>query len=400
MKLKKAIGNILHARPFEPGHARFYLTQVANRERNARGGLTDADHLRATADWLRHAQDSQSDGGFSGRYKLHAGWTSSYPETTGYIIPTCLALAEEYGDREWEDRASRANDFLLRLQLDDGAFPGGEVAENTSEPSPFNTAQILNGLTAWAKHSGDLETQEAAARAAKWLISVQDDDGAFRKYFYWDQPSAYSAHLSCWIAEYGVAFGDEGAKQAAARHLDWTLGLQQENGWFERSGFSEEHHQARTAPTHTIAYTIWGVLLNGILLGREDAIDAAQTATEAVMRRTELSKTLPGMLDADWKSAHGPQCLTGNAQMALIMFELYRQRGDLRLVSTACKLIDLVKRAQDMGNVNSGIRGGVAGSDPVWGLYLFHALPNWAAKFFIDALLDKKKTLAAIEAGA
>jgi methionyl-tRNA formyltransferase len=41
-----------------------------------------------------------------------------------------------------------------------------------------------------------------------------------------------------------------------------------------------------------------------------------------------------------------------------------------------------------------GIRGGVPGSDPIWGDYLYMALPSWGAKFLIDALLAKHGVLS------
>ncbi|WOE74411.1 prenyltransferase/squalene oxidase repeat-containing protein [Alterisphingorhabdus coralli] len=397
---KRAIGNMLHARLMQPGHRQFYLAQVADHGRNAAMGYSDEDHLRAAADWLRAAQDSQSDGGFSGRYKLDKGWTSSYPETTGYLIPTCLALAERLSEPEWGERAARAMEFLLGLQLENGAFPGGEVAENTVEPSPFNTAQILNGLNIWAAEKKDADARSAAERAAAWLVSVQDDDGAFRQHFYLNQPSAYAAHLSCWLAEYGVLFDDKAARKAAEKHLDWVLALQdKDTGFFARSGFYGADHDNGTAVTHTIAYTIWGVLLNGLLLGREDAVDAAELAAAKIMERMEILKFLPGRLNSRWRIDERAQCLTGNAQMALIWLRLYDERGDLRFVNAACRAIDLVKQAQPMDNPNPGLRGGVAGSFPVWGGYIFHAVPNWAAKFFIDALMHKERVLTALENG-
>lgn len=398
---KRAVGNMLHARLTEPGHRQFYLAQIADHGRNAAMGYGDEDHLRAAATWLQAAQDSQNDGGFSGRYKLDKGWTSSYPETTGYIIPTCLKLAKRLNAPEWQDRAAKAMDFLLALQLDNGAFPGGEVAENTDAPSPFNTAQILNGLNIWGATQADAKAVEAAARAAAWLISVQDDDGAFRQHFYYNRPSAYSAHLSCWLAQYGVMFDDRAARDGAEKHLDWTLALQdKDTGFFARSGFFEADHENGTAVTHTIAYTIWGVLLNGLLLGREDAVDAAQLAATKIMERLEILKFLPGRFNSRWRIDERAQCLTGNAQMALIWLRLYDERGDLRFVNAACRALDQVKQAQPMDNPNPGLHGGIAGSYPVWGSYIFHGLPNWAAKFFIDALLHKEQVLARLEGEA
>lgn len=113
------------------GANREYLLQgVYHRRRNADRGYADHAHLVAAANWLERAQDASGDGGVSGRYFLNRGWSSSYPETTGYILPTFLALEEELGEQRFRARARQGLEFLLALQLESGAFPGGEVAEN------------------------------------------------------------------------------------------------------------------------------------------------------------------------------------------------------------------------------------------------------------------------------
>src|SRR5947209_3043523 len=47
--------------------------------------------------WLCAAQDfsASADGGVARHYSLVAGWGESYPETTGYIVPTLLMCARE-----------------------------------------------------------------------------------------------------------------------------------------------------------------------------------------------------------------------------------------------------------------------------------------------------------------
>ncbi len=67
----------------------------------------------------------------------------------------------------------------------------------------------------------------AAGRAVQWLLSVQDPDGAFRRYTYEDRAGTYSAHLACWLAEWGDYAADRAALAAAGRHLDWTLAHRQ-----------------------------------------------------------------------------------------------------------------------------------------------------------------------------
>jgi hypothetical protein len=381
-------------RPWVAGHPAFLLGQVFGRRRNAQRGFSDGGHLRAAAQWLKAAQDSQNDGGIAGRYRLDRGWTSSYPETTGYLVPTLLALSEVFPESGFSERARRAVRFLLSVQLPEGGFPGLEIAANRTAPSVFNTGQILHGLTAWHRATGDVAARLAAVRAAQWLMTAQDGDGAFRRHTYQDNACTYTAHLACWLAEWGEHAGDDAALAAASRHLDWTLGHRRANDWIGLAGFDREQHHADEAFTHSLAYTIAGVLSTAETLGRSEGIATAAAAAERVARRLELSNFLPGMIGGDWSGRSRYACLTGNCQMALIWFRLHRRSANPHFVDAALKAIDLVKLAQPMRNRNPGLFGGIPGSDPVHGDYIEGALPNWAVKFFIDALLEKRRVLA------
>src|SRR5438128_5212353 len=388
------VGRAWDGRVWRPEHARLFWFQVAGRNRNRTAGLTDHDHLVAAAHWLGRAQDASPDGGVCGRYLVHRGWTSSYPETTGYIVPTFLGLARELGDRRFEDRAARCVEFLLGLQLPTGAFPAGEVHENTNRPSVFNTAQILGGLVAWHASSRDPRALAAAHRAADWLVSVQDADGAWRHDVYGGVAATYHAHASCWLAEFADSSGEPSHRDAAARHLEWVLRhYDSRTGWFDLAGFTAGEHAARRAVTHAIGYTLWGVLRTSEILGRGDGAAAVERAAVGIARRLQLTGRLPGVLDHRWRGHADYACLTGNAQMALVWLRLYRRRGDAALLNGALKALDLVKRAQPMHVCDGNIRGGIPGSDPIWGEYLYNAFPNWAAKFFVDALLEKERVL-------
>jgi len=387
------------ARAWRPSHAAALYYNVAFRRRNELRRFDDRHHLEAAAGWLARAQDATGDGGIAGRYRLDRGWTASYPETTGYIIPTFLALESEGGLVGFRDRARRCAEFLLGVQLESGAFPGLEITENRERPSVFNTAQILNGLVAWHRASGDDRALAAAHRAANWLVDTQDADGAWRVHLYGSgRPYTYMAHAGCWLAEFGEYVGHDRSLRAAGRHLEWVLGhVDEKTGWIDDCGF-EEDQAARRAVTHTIAYTIWGVLLTSRILNHTRGLDVARTAATAIARRLELSRWLPGKLDANWKGAAPFGCMTGNAQMALIWLEFHRLESDPTLLSAACKALDLVKRAQPMMSSNPGILGGIPGSDPIWGDYITLAFPNWAPKFFIDALMAKRRALQSITA--
>lgn len=398
---RDAVGLWTEAKVWRPRNARLLLADTVGRDRRGRHADRDDDRVRAAASWLGTAQDATTDGGVVGRYHIATGWTSSYPETTGYLIPTLLELAREPGLGSLEARARRAFEFLLPLQLDSGAFPGGEVHENRSKPSIFNSAQIINGLVAWHRHSGDERALGAARRAGDWLVEMLDDDGAWRRHTYIGLPVAYAAHASCWLAELGAHTGESRYLDGARRHLEWVLSLADPStGWIDKAGFWPEQHERREGHTHTIAYTIWGVLYTAGVLGHARGLAAAERAALGVLRRLELSRWLPGELDSRWRGRANYACITGNAQMALIWMRLHEQGGDLRFANAALRAIDLVKRAQVMSTADPSVYGAVPGSDPVWGGYITLAYPNWAAKFFVDALLAKRRMLERIEHAA
>lgn len=385
---------VLRSAPWRPGNARVLADQVIHRARNRHAGFRDADHLFAAARWLARAQDVTGDGGVSGRYLLRGGWTSSYPETTGYLIPTFIALSQELQADEYRERARRCVDFLASVRLPGGAFPGGEIGENRTQPSVFNTAQIVHGLVEWHRATGEQRAIDMAIDAGNWLVSRLDADGAWRTHVYLGTPVAYAAHASCWLAQLGATVREPRFSEAAVRNMEWVLSLQDPaSGWFDRAGWDEREFDERYAETHTIAYTIWGVLYTALTCGHQAGLAAARRAAVSVARRLELSRRLPGKLDAQWKPRARYQCLTGNAQMALIWMRLDEHECNPMLVNAAFKAIDQVKAAQSMANPDPGIRGGVPGSDPIWGDYISYALPNWAAKFYIDALLAKKAAL-------
>ena len=79
--------------------------------------------------WLCHAQDHSTtkDGGVSYGYSLRSGWGPSYPETTGYIIPTLLAFGENKNNEALMQRSRKMLDWLVRIQFPEGGFQGGKI---------------------------------------------------------------------------------------------------------------------------------------------------------------------------------------------------------------------------------------------------------------------------------
>ena len=63
-----------------------------------------------------------------------------------------------------------------------------------------------------------------------------------------------------------------------------------------------------------------------------------------------------------------------------------------RLLEVANRFL---KVTQNLESTDPGIRGGIAGSNPVHGEYGTYQHLNWAAKYFIDALIAQEQRWAA-----
>ena len=66
----------------------------------------------------------------------------------------------------------------------------------------------------------------------------------------------------------------------------------------------------------------------------------------------------------------------------------------MRIQAAIVRALDCVMSTQDVAARDPGIRGGIKGSHPVWGRYAPMSLPNWAAKFFVDAMWLREDLMA------
>ena len=121
-----------------------------------------------------------------------------------------------------------------------------------------------------------------------------------------------------------------------------------------------------------------------------EAKGAARRTALALAAVQRDDGSLAGRYDASWRPAAAWSCLTGNAQMALVWQRLAQLEGRADLREAAGKAIRHVCATQDLDTEDGGVRGGVAGSFPIWGEYGRYEYLNWAAKFLLDALLCER----------
>lgn len=335
--------------------------------------------------WLGRAQDRSAsvDGGVARHYSLIDGWGTSYPETTGYIIPTLLEYACLAGKEEPRDRARRMLDWLLSIQFPDGGFQAGPIGAEPKVPTVFNTGQVLLGLAAGVKEFGDDRYHSAMVRAADWLVEHQDPDGCWRLFpspFAKPGERTYDTHVAWGLMEAARLEPTKPYDKAALANVRWALGHQRDNGWFADCCLTDPDQPL----THTIGYTVRGVLEAYRFSGDPVFLDAGRRTADALARVIGKDGFLAGRLDASWQGTVPWGCLTGTVQIAICWMMLYRDTGDSRYWEGASRANQYVRRTVRVDGPPE-TRGAVKGSFPVDGGYCTYQYPNWACKFFIDA---------------
>jgi hypothetical protein len=128
-----------------------------------------------------------------------------------------------------------------------------------------------------------------------------------------------------------------------------------------------------------------------MLLDDSRYVDAARRCADAMLLHLADNGHLPSMVTADGAPAANSCCLTGNCQLAIVWARLHASVGGKNYRMGTVRALDRVMATQDLDADDPGIRGGIKGSQPVWGRYAPMSLPNWAAKFFVDAMWLRKE---------
>lgn len=347
--------------------------------------------MRLAVAWLLRAQRAAGDGGVALGYfpcgDRSAAWRPSYPETTGYIITSLLAYSRRTGDAAAAEAAMRMADWERAVQMASGAVQGGEVCHPKHQTAAaFNTGMVLDGWCSAYLYSGDAKILEAARRAADFLIQDLDEQGFFQTngaFVSTGEIKTYTCLCAWAIHRFGDIVDDNSYRRAAVRSIEAALRQQQPNGWFAHNCLNRSE-----APlTHTIGYTLQGILEVGILAGRRDFIAAVERTLAQVLAKKAASGYLPGRFYADWEPACFSSCLTGAAQIAIVCYRYANHTGNLVYRQHADELLNFLKVCQQMQSVDTDMVGALAGSYPLFGGYMRAGYPNWATKYYVDALM-------------
>lgn len=351
---------------------------------------SDQEHLEATLAWLSLAQDVTKSGGVSAAYDLaRQRWSPAYRETTGYIIETFLNYYHTTKQEKFLTRAIHMGHWELQVQCPDGAF--GEIRKDqTVGKKIFNTGQVLIGLLALFEETHDRQYLESALKAADWLLAQQESDGSWIN-FTTQGKKTYHTRVAWPLAHLAQLVKNPRYATAAEKQIRWSLSQQQENFWFDQTSLSPDN----SPWTHLIAYTLSGLLEYYQQLTEKDEkmFRSFYKPAEKLLDIFAANKYqfLPASFDRNWQSQDRHTCLTGDAQIAIVWFQIYDLTQEERFRHGAEKIVEMIKTTQFTQTDQDILNGGIFGSYPLAGDYgPFHLL-NWGAKFFADALLLKQQ---------
>lgn len=397
--IKSKIVKTIHAPPFIYFTGWEVLVESFKDMLGVRPGHSDDNevHLAELAAWLCRAQDATPDRGVSRSYSLvykpffdKRKWFGSYPETTGYIVPTLFDYFHFTGKDEFKRRALEMAAWETSIQMPEGAVMGGTV-DFRPTPAVFNTGQVIFGWLRAHRETGDVAHLESARRAGDYLVSSQDAQGFWAKgssTFASAGSTVYNTRVAWALALLASVTGDQRYADAAVRKVEWALSRQHANGWFADNCLSD----AQRPLVHTIAYAIQGVLETGVALDNAHYIERAAVAAEALAAAQQEDGRLAGRYDSQWQPGAAWSCLTGNSQMSIIWSRLHQLGVCSGTDEAASKANEFMRSTINLRTSSPGRRGGVKGAYPVYGAYGEFEYLNWAVKFTMDALLLELKS--------
>ncbi len=277
----------------------------------------------------------------------------AYPEVTGYYIPTLIRWG-------YKELALGYAKWLCSIQHDDGSW----YDTMGKEPYIFDTAQILKGLI--AIYNFDKNVELNIRRGCDWIISCMSSNGKLvtPSTEEWGKDGSCSdlIHTYCIspIIEAGKIFKCERYLEAANKMVNYYI-TERRNEILNFNLLS-----------HFYAYVMEAMI----------DIGHSELAEEAMNKIAVLQKdsgAVPAYNNVDWV------CSTGIFQMAIVWFRLGNIERGNRAFEYACKL----------QNESGGWYGSYVSEDNANEINTYFPAGeiSWAVKYFLDALYYKNLAL-------
>jgi hypothetical protein len=115
-------------------------------------------------------------------------------------------------------------------------------------------------------------------------------------------------------------------------------------------------------------------------------VDAAIESAQMLGQQVKPDGFLAGRFSTSWDARMDGSCLTGAAQLGIVLGRLVEEYDLNEHLETMWRLADFLVWAQDLNGIGEDRRGALAGSFPIWGSYAPLRYPCWATKYLVDFL--------------
>ena len=342
-------------------------------ERPKRKSQDLAVHLDAAVQWLCRAQDAAGDGGVARSYSLvynpyfkRKGWIPSYPETTGYIIPTLFDYARLARRQDIADRAVRMAEWECAVQMDSGRRAGrhhrpeadtghlqhgpGDLRLAAGLPRRRATTAILRSAVRAGPVPGRAPEQGRGVAQEPFTFASS------RMLFY-----TYNTRTAWALLLLSAVARDRRFRDAAVRNIEFSLRQQRENGWFESNCLRDPAQPL----LHTIAYAIRGrARIGHPAATRSGTSVRARKAADAASRpAADATEAWRAASIEQWKPTVSWSCLTGRRADGGHLGQAVP--GHRRGNATATAMVRANSYLRSVQLLETGIRtsyGGITGS--------------------------------------
>ena len=336
----------------------------------------DWKHIDNAVDWLLNSQENVGNTGYAHSYHFIYGWQESYPETTGYIIPTLLEIYKITNDEKIYNSVKLAVEWLKNIQNQDGSF--NDLQGNKQI---FDVGQILIGFNYIYEYFPEFNIENNLLNAMQWLCSVQNDDGSFTKYSYNNIPHTYYSRVGAAILKSGDLLNNDDTKVYGMKNIYWTISNQLENGFFKFSSFSKHDPYL-----HTMVYILEGLLDAYAITSKKKILESILKFSSKLLDTSKRDTILYSQYDENYICTNKEYCMTGLSQWTGVCYRIFKITNNKEYKIDGDKTLKYVKSKQ-IFSINKKINGGITGSFPLNGKYMKYSIPNWGLKFYLDSLL-------------
>ena len=210
-----------------------------------------------------------------------------YTEITGYGTSLLAHLYKWNNEEVYLQGARDAADFLLSIQLDNGAYPHCPNPDSScvqGEQFTFDTSMCTMGIMDLYRIDSNEKYLNSAIKAGDWLLSMQRDDGSFRAKYseqgghtntgnFFGDGSCIHVKNAMALLKLAEASNEARFTEGARKVCEYTLGLQADEGLFWSMP------SKNFVFTHAHCYACEGFISAGAYLNEPRYTDAALKGT-------------------------------------------------------------------------------------------------------------------------